>query len=232
MRLLIVEDEPLVAARLLRLVQAWGGVRLRLTHAATPAQAAESLHTRAIDGLLLDLNLRGEDGFGLLRRTLAGGLPTVVVSAHHDRALEAFSLGVLDFVPKPFLPERLHAALERLLTRAPLHAEPVLGVWRAQGVAVVPVADVRRIEADGDSCRLYLRSGRDELIERALEALAQQLPPHFQRCHRRHVVNLLCVRRLTGGRGSRYQLELEDGAVVPVGRTWLAAVRMRLGLVA
>lgn len=230
MRLLIVEDEPLVAARLLRLVQAWGGVRLRVSHADTLEQAAELLHTRAIDGLLLDLNLDGDDGFTLLRRTLAGGLPTIVVSAHHDRALEAFRLGVLDFVPKPFLPERLHAGLERLLTRAPLQAEPVLGVWRAQGVAVVPVAEVRRIEADGDSCRLHLRQGRVELIERSLEALAQQLPPHFQRCHRRHVVNLLCVRAFSGGRGSRYQLELDDAGLVPVGRTWLGEVRARLSL--
>lgn len=230
MRLLIVEDEPLVAARLLRLVQDWGGARLRITPAATLEAALEAVQTLAVDGLLLDLNLRGADGFALLRRTLAGGLPTVVISAHHERALEAFALGVLDFVPKPFLPERLHAALERLLTRSPLQAEPVLGVWRAQGVAVVPVSEVRRIEADGDVCRLHLRQGRAELIERTLDSLAQQLPAPFQRCHRRHLVNLLCVRALEGGRGSRYLLQLDDGAEIPVGRTWLPVVRARLGL--
>lgn len=230
MRLLIVEDEPLVAARLLRLSREWGGARLRVRHAATLAEAEELIATQAIDGLLLDLNLRGADGFSLLARTLAGGLPTVVISAHHERALEAFEHGVLDFVPKPFVPERLHAALDRLLTRSPQTLQPVLGVWRAHGVAVVPIADVRRIEADGDDCRLHLCSGRIELVERTLDSLAQQLATPFQRCHRRHLVNLLCVRTLCGGRGSRYQLALDDDSAVPVGRTWLPEIRARLGL--
>ena len=226
MRLLIVEDEPLVAMRLERLTQAWVGPRLRLQRVASLEEAEEVLHARAIDALLLDLNLQGEDGFTLLRRTLARGLLTIVVSAHTDRALEAFELGVLDFVPKPFTPQRLHAALERLFQAG--QGPAVLSVWRPQGVAVVPTADIRAIRADGDSCELHLRSGRTELLDRTLDSLQRQLPVQFQRCHRSSIVNLLCVRELRGGRGSRYQLILDDGSELPVGRTHLAELRERM----
>lgn len=226
MRLLIVEDEPLVAMRLERLIQAWAGPRLRLKRVATLDDAEELLQQRGVDALLLDLNLQGEDGFDLLRRTLARGLQTIVVSAHTERAIEAFELGVLDFVPKPFTPERLHAALERLLDAG----SRVLSVWRAQGVAVVPVDQIRSIRAAGDSCELLLRNGRTELLDRSLDALQRQLPTQFQRCHRSSIVNLLCVRQLRGGRGSRYTLILDDGSELPVGRTHLADLRNRLGL--
>lgn len=68
----------------------------------------------AYDAVLMDLNLEGEDGFLLLHRFCARAFHTVVLSAHGERALEAFALGVLDFVGKPLSRERLGLALDRL----------------------------------------------------------------------------------------------------------------------
>ncbi|WWW34360.1 response regulator [Stenotrophomonas rhizophila] len=72
----------------------------------TSEAAGDRLQRAVYDGLLLDLNLGGEDGFELLRRAVAGRYHCVVVSAHRERALQAFEHGVLDFVPKPFSRER------------------------------------------------------------------------------------------------------------------------------
>ncbi len=101
MRILIVEDEPLVRQRLLRLCSELAGVRARFDAVADLESAGDRLQRSVYDGLLLDLNLGGDDGFELLRRAVAGRYQCVVVSAHRDRALQAFEHGVLDFVPKP-----------------------------------------------------------------------------------------------------------------------------------
>jgi DNA-binding LytR/AlgR family response regulator len=114
MKLLIVEDEPLLRDRLLRLGRDIVGPAFSAVAVGTLAEAREHLHDRAFDGLILDLNLSGHDGFSLLREAVASALDVVVVSGHGERALEAFELGVLDFVPKPFGAARLAAALERL----------------------------------------------------------------------------------------------------------------------
>lgn len=232
MRILIVEDELLVRQRLLRLCTELAGSRARFDAVGDLEAADDRLQRAVYDGLLLDLNLGGEDGFELLRRAVAGRYHCVVVSAHRERALQAFEHGVLDFVPKPFSRERLGLALERLLdvSRARAGSARYLGIWQAQGTAVVELADVQWIRADGDYSQLRMRDGRSELHDKSLASLGAVLPPDFVRCHRSYVVNLRHVRSLHAGSGSRYWLVLNDGTELAVGRAHVAALRGELAL--
>jgi DNA-binding LytR/AlgR family response regulator len=232
MRILIVEDEPLVQQRLLRMCGELAGARARFDAVADLEAAGDRLQRSVYDGLLLDLNLGGDDGFELLRRAVAGRYQCVVVSAHRERALQAFEHGVLDFVPKPFSRERLAQALERLLDASryrPGRAR-YLGIWRAQGTTLVELADVQWIRADGDYSELRMRDGRIELHDKSLAGLGPLLPPEFVRCHRSHVVNLRHVRSLHAASGSRYWVVLSDGTELPVGRAHVAALRTELNL--
>lgn len=232
MRILIVEDEPLVRQRLLRLCSEQAGTRARFDAVADLESAGDRLQRSVYDGLLLDLNLGGDDGFELLRRAVAGRYQCVVVSAHRDRALQAFEHGVLDFVPKPFSRERLGQALERLLDSSGGRSGRAryLGIWRAQGKATVELSDVMWIGADGDYSQVRMRDGRSELHDKSLAALATLLPADFVRCHRSHLVNLRHVRTLHAGSGSRYWLVLSDGSELAIGRSHVAAVRSALGM--
>ena len=232
MRILIVEDELLVRQRLLRLCTELVGTRARFDAVADLEAAGDRLQRSVYDGLLLDLNLGGEDGFELLRRAVAGRYHCVVVSAHRERALHAFEHGVLDFVPKPFSRERLGMALERLLDVGRYRAGGAryLGIWHAQGTALVELADVLWIRADGDYSQLRMRDGRSELHDKSLSSLTAVLPPDFVRCHRSYLVNLRHVRTLHAGSGSRYWLILNDGTELPVGRAHVAALRGELAL--
>jgi two-component system response regulator LytT len=232
MRILIVEDEPLIRQRLQRLCTELAGSRARFDVAEDLDAAGDRLQRNIYEGLLLDLNVAGEDGFELLRTAAAGRYQCVVVSAHRDRALQAFEYGVLDFVPKPFSVERLGQALERLLdsTRLAPGRARYLGVWRAQGVATINVSDVLWVRADGDYSELRLTSGASELHDRSLAGLGAILPPAFVRCHRSYLVNLDHVRGMRCGAGSRYWLALAGGNELPVGRSHVDGVRRQLGM--
>jgi two-component system, LytTR family, response regulator LytT len=233
MRLLIVEDEPLLRERLLRLCREIVGPAFSAVAVGTLAEAREHLHDRAFDGLILDLNLGGHDGFSLLREAVASALDVVVVSGHGERALEAFELGVLDFVPKPFGAPRLTLALQRL-SRAPAagarsgRAVTHLAVWRARGVALVAVDDIACIRAVPEGSEIHLRAGGTELHAKPLDRLLPLLPAAFVRCHRSWIVHLGAVRALHSARGSRNWLTLHGDIEVPVGRTWLDTLRDRL----
>src|SRR5690606_21849668 len=111
MHVVIVEDEVVVARRLERLVRSVLGDALERIDICSDLRTATDVLAGANDAVvLLDLNLGGRDGFDLLRRAAAEPFQTVVVSANADRAIEAFELGVVDFVPKPFTAERLEKA--------------------------------------------------------------------------------------------------------------------------
>ncbi|KQR18517.1 MULTISPECIES: LytR/AlgR family response regulator transcription factor [Xanthomonas] len=232
MRILIVEDEQLIRQRLLRLCGELAGTRARFDTSADLESAGDRLQRNVYDGLLLDLNLGGEDGFDLLRRAVAGRYQCVVVSAHRDRAVQAFEHGVLDFVPKPFTRERLGQALDRLLDagRHRCGRTRYLGIWRAQGTALVELAHVMWIRADGEYSELRLVDGRSELHDKSLAALTAMLPDDFVRCHRSYLVNMRNIRTLHSCSGSRYWLVLANGAELPVGRSYLAELRRQLGI--
>ena len=115
MRILVVEDEPVIARRLLRLL---GEILQQPAGSIDSARsfdvAQTMLQQNQYDLLCLDLNLHGQDGFDLLAAAVAGRHQTIVISANTDRALTAFEYGVVDFVPKPFDRERLAQALSRV----------------------------------------------------------------------------------------------------------------------
>jgi DNA-binding LytR/AlgR family response regulator len=224
MRILIVEDEPLVAQRLERLVRAVLGTELQsLRTAATLDVAAARLDKVDDMVVLLDLNLAREDGFSLLRRALAEPWSTIVVSGSTERALEAFELGVVDFVPKPFTVERLQIAFQRVRERRGGDHTRHLAVAYAGHVELVPLAEVVAIHGDDDYSSVELTNGQRRLHKRTLTQLESLLPKEFMRVHRSHIANLKQVRRLEGR-----VLKLANGTEVSVGRAYARRLARRM----
>ncbi|MEM8995702.1 MAG: LytTR family DNA-binding domain-containing protein [Acidobacteriota bacterium] len=230
---MIVEDEALVARRLRRLlVELLGADRVEILYAPDLRGAARRLADGPeIDALFLDLNLNGRDGFELLSEAVAGRFETVVVSAHAERAIEAFEYGVLDFIAKPFSRDRLALALERLERRPPPGAVVKRLAVRQHGrLRLVAVDDIVQIRGADDYAELCLRDGSTLLHAKTLDALERLLAPRFQRVHRSTLLDLDRVEALETETGSRYFLRLRNGDRVRVGRSKLPALRRRLGV--
>ncbi len=229
MHVLIVEDEPVIARRLARLLrQEAPGEITHLDTSATLEDAQSRLADGDVDVVFLDLNLNGRDGFDLLEDAVSRSFHTVVVSGHTERALEAFEVGVLDFVGKPFGTERIQKTLERLRGARADHSAASLAVRSAGRVTLVPVESVDYVQAAGAYSELVLRDGSRTLHSKSLDRLLAVLPSSFERVHRSYLVRVEDVTQLRVQEGSRYSAVLASGAEVPVGRTRVEALRERL----
>lgn len=231
MRILIVEDEPVIARRLDRMLHAvWDD---RITHVETVHRLEEArayLSQSPIDLLFLDLNLYGQDGFDLLTWSVSGSFHTVIVSAHTDQALRAFEHGVFDFIGKPFNESRLRKTLDRL-DHAQQHADyaaKYLAVRKDGRIDLIPVEDVLYVKGAGSYTELVLRDGTRELHTKTLDRLHALLPPVFERIHRSYLVRMSEVAHLTVREGSRYAVVLHSGEELPVGRTRYKEIRAKL----
>ena len=234
MHIVIVEDEAVVARRIERLAHRILGAKLeRVDMAATLGAAVEALRRAEDAAVLLDLNLRGEDGFEVLRRAAAEPFQTIVISANTDRAVEAFELGIVDFVAKPFTEERLAKAFARLGSgdRAEGRQAAFLAVTLAGRVDLVAIESVVAIHGADDYSELETADGRRYLHKKTLTALERLLPPHFKRVHRSHIVNLRFARELGADDGGRRLLKLTNGSCVPVSRAYAAELR-KAGVIA
>jgi two-component system response regulator QseB len=123
MKILLVEDDPLIAS----------GLKTALSRAHHSVEwlsdglaAQEFLRREEVDLLILDLGLPGRDGFDVLSRLRDGGAPVSVLilsarDATQDR-VRGLDLGADDYLVKPFELEELLArirALERRRAASP-----------------------------------------------------------------------------------------------------------------
>jgi two-component system, LytTR family, response regulator LytT len=221
MKVILIEDEPLVAQRLARFCREILAERLeKLQLATTQAEAGAWLDGNAVDVALLDLNLDGQDGMELLQRSVASSFHTIIVSANTERALEAFEYGVIDFVPKPFTRERLAQAFARASGPVARGGPPArnLAVKKAGRIELVPVDAVVFVQGAGNYSELVLQDGRRELHDKTLEKLETILPGGFTRIHKSYLVRRGEIKALHAAEGSHYEAELKNGTRLPVGR--------------
>ena len=231
MRVLIVEDEPLLARRLERFCHEILGRKLETIRVATLfTEASARLDESPIDLLLLDLNLHGRDGMELLQASVAGSFHTIIVSANTEQALRAFEFGVIDFVPKPFSEERLAQALARVTERdgRAACAAKYLAVRKYGKVELVPIDRVLYVQGAGAYAELILDDGKCELHNKTLEKLHALLPAGFERIHKSYVVRWSAVKALHAQEGSHYEAELKNGLRLPIGRSHYRDLREKL----
>lgn len=145
-RVLIAEDETPMRRGIAILLQAKG---YEVLEAATGTEALVKAHAARPDLLVLDVMMPGKTGFEVLQALRAAGSPTPVImltakGTEADKVL-GFTLGVDDYVTKPFSALELLGRIEAVLRRARPAPAPGLGVMRV-GLADVDFArlEVRR----------------------------------------------------------------------------------------
>ena len=119
MRLLLVEDDDLVADAILRGLTAASYAVLRVS-SAEAAQAAIANEEFAM--AVIDVGLPGADGLTLVRRLRSAGksLPTLILTARCTLTdkVKALDLGADDFLSKPFEAAELAARCRALMRRS------------------------------------------------------------------------------------------------------------------
>lgn len=97
------------------------------------------------------------------------------------------------------------------------------------GILLLPVADVVRLEAFGNYTTLYLSNGKKIVASRVLGEFESMLDhPAFFRTHKSHIVNLNFVERYIRGEGG--SVILQDGSEIGVSRTAKTALLDQLAI--
>lgn len=113
-KVLIVEDDPMVAEFNRRYLEKIEGFRL-IASASTVKQALEIIGSQEVDLILLDIYMPGKSGLDLLNQILklGKGIDVIMISAASDisSVKKALRYGAVDYLIKPFEFERFQAAL-------------------------------------------------------------------------------------------------------------------------
>jgi two-component system, LytTR family, response regulator len=183
--------------------------------------------------VFLDVQMPGFLGTDVARR-IAHQPFIIFTTAYTQHAVTAFELSAVDYLLKPFGPQRLAAAMERVRSAigepaAPgvlerlsgaLSGGPISRLFVRVGGALIPIVveTVSRFEAAGDYVTAYVES-KCHVLHLSLNRLEARLDPErFVRVHRTHIVNLDHVRSFRRDPRGNLEAEMKDGARVPVSR--------------
>ena len=249
LRVLLVDDEPLARDRIRALLAEEPEIEIA-GECASGLDAVRQIAELVPDLVFLDVQMPGADGFEVLRQLPRAQAPVVIfVTAHDQFALRAFDVQAIDYLLKPFSPERFRSSLERAKAEVRARRVGVLDervsrllamLEKEQGylqriavtspgrVVFVRADDIDTIEADGNYVRI--RVGKEEHLHReTMKELEAKLDPRrFCRIHRAWIVSLDRVRGLESLDSGGATVRLLDGRELPASRSYADRLKAML----
>ena len=243
LRVAIVDDEAHARAAIRILLGRRAGIDV-VAECRNGIEAVEVLQWVTVDLLLLDVQMPGLDGFGVIRALGPDRVPpTVFVTAFDKYALRAFEVEAVDYVLKPFDEARFLAAFDRARRRiderrgaqwarrlmattangSPAAAVPNLSrlpVPVGNRVVFVDFDDIDWIQAADQYVILHV-GAKEYLMRESLHRLARRLPrERFAQIHRSHVVNVARIKEIARLRKGDAQVTLAGGQLLRMSRRY------------
>jgi two-component system OmpR family response regulator len=150
--ILLVDDERSIRDPLAHYLARNG---LRVTKAADAAAARQALASYAVDLILLDVMMPGEDGLSLCAHVRAtSGIPVILLTARAEETdrIVGLEIGADDYVLKPFSPRELLARIKVVLRRVgerPSPSRPTGAESFAFGPWVLRTGERELVDAEG-----------------------------------------------------------------------------------
>lgn len=238
----VVDDEPLARSGVIARLAAHPDVAVAAEYADGPTALA-GLRTTRPDIAFVDVQMPGMSGIDVLAALPEAERPVaILLTAHAQFAVRAFTLRAVDYLLKPIDDARFDEALARardaLAWRraqqapAPAGSEPVpparFEVRVGRRVQFVAADAIDWVEADGDYARLHA-GGQSYLLRESLGRLLEQLDrQRFVRVHRSAIVRMDRVAELRPLANRDAILRLHDGTPVRASRTHVEELVRRL----
>jgi two-component system LytT family response regulator len=241
-RTIVVDDESPARAKLRRWLAEQADMEI-LGEAENGLAAAQLINTARPDLVFLDIQMPDMTGLEVAAQLQTETAPLIVfVTAHDDHAVEAFDLGAVDYLLKPYDRSRFLRALTRIrmrlkdgarhaisveVARARLGAVRRLPVPEGESLKLIDCTTIHWLEADDNYVHVHT-ADREYLLRRTLQDLLQQLgEERFARIHKSAAANVSQIAALERTPKGDYEVRLNSGVRLRLSRRYASALLMK-----
>ncbi|PJZ70421.1 hypothetical protein CH373_04930 [Leptospira perolatii] len=224
---LIVEDE--VPARELLLSFVSTRPELKVNGVAVDGTSAkQELLEKQYDLVFMDIDIPFLNGLEILE-DLPRIPPIIFTTAYSHYAVDAFNLGAVDYLLKPYSLNRFDESVNRMI--ATIKSNPPesqqkqdFGIFVSEGVNhfLVPYSDIIYVSSHGKKTVLHTIK-KEIQTSRLLKVIEFKLPKsRFVRVHKQFIVNMKFISHIQYYSSGQYLLYLKDGeeSIIPVSRLY------------
>jgi len=215
-RFAVCDDNPADVSYVTSLIEKWNQNKQLLLEIDSYPSAEAFLFAyetdKAVDVLLLDIEMKGMSGVDLAKRlrTLGARMQIVFITGYIEYIAQGYDVEALHYLVKPVTEEKLWAVLDRAAERLKARGK-VLTLSLAEGMVRLPLYEIRYLEVLKNYVTIH---GEEEYsVKRSLNDLERELDESFFRIHRSYIVSLRSVKKVT-----RTEVALKDGTLLPLSR--------------
>jgi DNA-binding LytR/AlgR family response regulator len=217
LKCLIADDEPLAHTLLANYISRLKTLSV-VGNAYNAFEVMDFLGENDVDILFLDINMPDMSGLEMLK-TLSNPPMVILTTAYSEHSLEAFELGVMDYLLKPIKFDRFLKAINRIidLKKSAIATPSVFSseinekiekteklntdfIFIKDGTTNYKInfTDLLYIQAYGNFAKIHLIE-QTLVVSMTMKQLEEDLPEHlFTRVHKSYIVNIQKVSKIEG----------------------------------
>ena len=164
--------------------------------------------------LFLDIEMKGIDGVEAARRLreTKRQMEIIFVTSYADFVFQGYEVRALNYILKPYEPEKIAAVLHTALEALDIEAEKYYVIDQRGGSIRVPLSSVKYFSSDRRTVHAVTTEQEYTFYEK-LSDLETELPDTFLRIHNRYLVHLKYLEAV------RQNTAVVDGEELPVSRS-------------
>ncbi|MCF8241363.1 MAG: LytTR family DNA-binding domain-containing protein [Melioribacteraceae bacterium] len=239
MKILIVDDEQPARKKLISFLKELDE-EIIIFEAANGKEAIDNIRDKSPDLVLLDIQMPGIDGFGVIEEIGIESMPTVIfVTAYDQYAINAFEIHAADYLLKPFDKERFFKSFYRAKDQQKIkqdktdnvkmiieeirkneqYLERIL-VNHGSKYFFINTSEINYISAEEKYVSLHCDKG-NYLIRETMNNIVSSLNPKiFYRVHRSFIVNVERIKEMQPWSHGDYVIILSTGEKVQMSRRY------------
>lgn len=192
MKILIVDDEELARARLLRMLSTLGYSETQ--QAQNADEAIELFKLNKFDIVFLDINMPGSSGLevGYEMKYINPDVSIVFQTAYEEHALKAFDIGAIAYLVKPFSIEQLKGSLERIKSSNKAEENKDMRILSKYGDSylLLKPEEIHYVKADLSEVMIRTSKGFSYYSQKISDLYERLEPFGFTRIHRSYLINI------------------------------------------
>lgn len=190
MKILIVDDEELARARLLRMLTTLGFSDI--TEVQSADEAVESIKQTSYDLAFLDINMPKVSGLelGYEIRYLDENISIIFQTAYEEHALKAFDIGAVGYLVKPYSMERLKQVVERLNLKEKKDEDLRIMSKSGENYLLLKPDEIHYVKADLSEVMIRSAKGFSYYAQKISDLEKKLKPYNFVKIHRSYLINV------------------------------------------
>ncbi|HLF46511.1 MAG TPA: LytTR family DNA-binding domain-containing protein [Chitinophagaceae bacterium] len=237
LKAIIIDDEKSARQTLLKLINKYTLDVEVIAEAASISAGIDVIQKNKTDVVFLDIKMSSGSGFDILEQIEKIDFEIIFTTAYDRYALKAIKFSALDYLLKPINPDELNAAIEKVKKRKANSPETYfqnldnfnqqiknpgkqlqkITLSTSNGLIMVDLKAIIRCEGYKNYTTFYLTNQQRIVVSKTLKEYDNLLSScGFIRIFQSHLINLSFIKRYI--KGSKAQVEMADGAILPVSR--------------